>query len=80
MATKSNSPTDPPRVAYRVLLPLQYGTTADDQRRFEPGETVEMLEAVATQAVAAGALAPISIDPPASDSDSPAPQPDDSGV
>ncbi len=70
MAMKSSVPSDPPRMAYRVLSPLQYGSTADDQRRFEVGEIVEMPEAVAAQAVAVGALAPVPADPPASDSQS----------
>lgn len=48
-----------PPPAYRVLSPLFHGTTADDQRRYEPGETLALSSEQAAPLLACGAVEPL---------------------
>lgn len=41
---------------YRVLSPVLHGTTATDQRRYEPGETIALSAAPAAPLLACGAI------------------------
>jgi hypothetical protein len=44
---------------YRVKSPVHHGTTADDQRRYEIDEDIEIEDAHAKRLLASGAIAEI---------------------
>ncbi len=56
-----------PDPIYRVLSPVMHGTTAEDQRRYEPGESIVLSDADAAPLLAVGAISPVE--------ETPAPEP-----
>lgn len=49
----------PEWMEFRALTVLDYGTTATDQRRYQPGETVKMRAVDVPAALAVRAIAPL---------------------
>ena len=41
---------------YPVITPIEYGTTSNDQRRYEPGTTIDLKDADAKPLLACGAI------------------------